>query len=393
MIANKSCAACGRSLCHVGSLSSRDFDGSIFNFEGHFLHCRFCGFVRVESGLSDSAISRHYAEESLYSTLSGVGVGGQSAQDEARYAFSVKFMEANGCMEGALADIGCSRGGFIRYLHRYLPNIRATGVDCDTLSLASLMADGYDAIEGDVFSLPFESGQKDILCYFHVLEHLYDVDRALIEARRVLKSGGALLIEVPDAEFYFDPATYVGPLFWLGMKEHVNHFTPAALRHFLGRNGFEIVDLIRSAQPMKGGKCYPSLMLLAKQKAVCIDVFIQQSDYSVFPAHFRSEVDKMRRVSVDIANLSSVEPICFWGIGLEFFALYGLISSLLADRKLRLVDRNHGKLGMTIDGLSVDAPDSVPIEGTLVCCSYMADSKIRCEALALGWPENAIRSL
>ena len=393
MSSNKNCPACGRSINHLGSLPVRDFDGSLFNYEGQFLQCQSCGFVRVESGLNDSVIARHYAEESLYSTLSGVGVGGQSVEDEARYAFSVAFMKANSCVAGAFADIGCSRGGFIRYLHKHLPNITPTGVDCDLRSLSALAADGYDAIEGDVFLLPLADEQKDILCYFHVFEHLYDVDAALLEARRVLKPQGTLLIEVPDASLYFHAETYVGPMFWLGMKEHVNHFTAAALLHYLKRNGFDLVELTHSAQPMRGEKKYPSLMLLAIKSLDDVLFEIDQGDYTSFPNDLKCEVASMHRLATDIANVRSEEPICFWGIGLEFFALYGFLAPMLAGRTMRFVDRNPGKIGLTVDGIPIEFPENVPIEGLLVCCSYMSGSRIREEALAIGWPENSIRCL
>lgn len=386
------CPACGDVFSYLGSVPARDFDGSLFNFKGQFLHCQSCGFVRVETGLTDSAIAHHYAEESLYSRLSGVGVGGQSAEDEVRYAFSVAFMKASGCLTGALADIGCSRGGFIRYLATQLPSITATGVDCDARSLAALAGDGYDTIEGDVFALPFADDKKEMLSYFHVLEHIYDVDAALAEAWRVLKPGGALLVEVPDTTSYFQKETYVGPMFWLGMKEHVNHFTPASLQHYFRRNGFVLAELTSSVQPMKGEKHYPSLMLLAKKAMDPVTIFIEPGDYTRFPKDFKSEVVTMKRLATVIANESS-GPVCFWGVGLEFLALYGYLAPMLSGRKLRLVDRNPAKIGMTVDGVPVEVPESVPIDGRLVCCSYMAGSKIREEALELGWPAKAIRCL
>jgi ubiquinone/menaquinone biosynthesis C-methylase UbiE len=387
------CQACGAKVTSLDPLPVRDFDGSIFNFEGVFLHCTSCGFVRVESGLTDSTLARYYSNECLYSTLSGVGVGGDSKEDITRYDFSVKFMKANNCISGTLADIGCSRGGFIRYLAKHMPSVTATGVDCDLRSLGILARDGHEALEGDVFQLPFGDNEKDLLSYFHVFEHLYDVDSALQEARRVLKPQGILLIEVPDASSYFKEETYVGPMFWLGMKEHVNHFTSAALLHFLKRHHFQIVKFTHSSQPMKGNKKYPSLMLLAKKSSEDVFINLDEEDYTSFPWFFKSDVAHMRKLAEGIVGMDPEHPICFWGIGLEFFALYGYLSPLLHGRTVRFVDRNSGKLAMTIDGIPVTSPEDSPIEGQLVCCSYMSEKVIRQEALALGWPASAIRSM
>jgi hypothetical protein len=182
-------------------------------------------------------------------------------------------------------------------------------------------------------------------------------------------------------------------MFWLGMKEHVNHFTSAALLHFLKRHHFQIVKLTHSFQPMKGNKNYPSLMLLAKKSFD--DVFLNSDlcDYTSFLRFFKSDVAHMRKLAAEIVGTDPEHPICFWGIGLEFFALYGYLSPLLRGRTLRFVDRNSGKLAMTIDGIPVTSPEDSPIEGQLVCCSYMSEKAIRQEALALGWPASAIRSM
>ncbi|MDM7947750.1 MAG: class I SAM-dependent methyltransferase [Oceanibaculum nanhaiense] len=351
--------------------------------------CPACGMARVEIGLTDREIVAHYANESLYIALTGVGVGGDTPEDRARYAHYRAFMQTHGIDAGRLADIGCSRGGFLRYLAEAAPGIASIGVDCDARSLKSLGEAGLDARVGDVFALPFAAGEADMLSYFHVLEHLYDIDAALAEAARVLTPGGALLIEVPDAARYFAPDTSVGPMFWLGMKEHVNHFTPAALARALARNGFALAAIDRSNQPMKGGAAYPSLLALARKGAAESGGVDKGGD---FAAQFASDTGRMRQAAAEIAACPA-GPLCFWGIGLEFFALYGYLAPLLDGRDIRLLDRNPAKQGLTVDGRPVADPSSVPAEGRLVCCSYMAAPQIVEQAMALGWKREAVRCL
>lgn len=385
------CPACGHLFDLIGTVRNRDFDGSLFNVSGQFYQCAGCGFVRVETGLSDDKIAEHYTEFSLYSSLSGIGVGGDSTDDHARYAHYVDLMSAHGMTGGTLADIGCSRGGFIRYLAVHAPEIAAIGIDCDARALSALARAGHNARKGDVFALPFADGEKDMLSYFHVLEHVYDVDAVLAEAARTLRQDGALIIEVPDTACYFLPDSAVGPMFWLGMKEHVNHYSLASLQHFLHRGGCAIVDVIRSSLPMKSGKHYPSLLLLARRTRE-IENAVSGVDSGIgadFSENFQREVAAMQRLAEKIAT-TSVGDLCFWGIGLEFFALYGYLAPLLADRSVRLADRNPVKHGLTVDGRPVEPPEWMPVSGRLVCCSYMAGQQIREQAMALGWPSEAI---
>lgn len=52
----------------------------------------------------------------------------------------------------------------------------------------------------DARSIPLPDGCADVLMAIHLFEHLYrwDVDAALTEWSRLLKSGGTLILEMPD---------------------------------------------------------------------------------------------------------------------------------------------------------------------------------------------------
>ena len=387
------CPACGQPMQELGTVPMRDFDGALFNRDGVYWHCLACGMSRVAYGLTDEDIAGFYTQECLYSVLSGVGVGGDTPEDRSRYAYYVGFMRSQALEAGTLADIGCSRGGFVRFLADAVPEIITVGVDCDAGSLKNLEDAGLDARVGDVFSLPLSKSEADVVSYFHVLEHLYDIDAALGEAARVLKPSGVLLIEVPDASRYFASDTSVGPMFWLALKEHVNHFSPAALAKTLARNGFVLTATDRSAQPMKGDTAYPSLIALATKTAADLGEDCETFDKgSEFAAGFAGDIGRMRHVAAEIAA-GPPGPISFWGIGLEFFALYGYLAPLLSGREVRLFDSNPSKQGLTVDGRTVVGPSDAPVEGTLVCCSYMAAAQIVEAALALGWQREAIRCL
>lgn len=63
----------------------------------------------------------------------------------------------------------------------------------------------YADVEGDALHLPFGDGEVDQLRAVDVLEHVSyrETGKALKEWARVLRSGGTLFVQVPDAETIF----------------------------------------------------------------------------------------------------------------------------------------------------------------------------------------------
>ncbi len=264
-----------------------------------------------------------------------------------------------------------------------------TGVDCDRTSLKQLADAGLNALPGDISDLPLKSGSYDVLSYFHVLEHVYDIDRVLLEAFRVLRPGGSLLIEVPDAEAYGAAECRVGVMFWVGIKEHVNHFSLSALKLLCERNGFGVTRIARSALPMKSEHMYPSLIVLATKGDLSILGDSAVSDR--ITSYFLSEVRQVKSLVEQIAKrIGENSTVSIWGIGVEFFSIYTYLSVLIKKSLLQLIDSNPFKVGQKVDGLVVVRPDATTHSDWLICCSYISNREIYSAALKFGWPEERI---
>lgn len=136
-------------------------------------------------------------------------------------------------------DAGCGRGEFLELCRD--AEIPCRGYDTNERSVADARERGLDAALGAIPECfrEHEDGRTGSILASHVVEHL-PMD-ALIglfsEARRVLRSGGFLMIETPNAEalavsaseFWRDP-THLGP-------RHV-----AALVLLAREFGFEVVE-------------------------------------------------------------------------------------------------------------------------------------------------------
>jgi arsenite methyltransferase len=103
----------------------------------------------------------------------------------------------------AVLDLGCGGGHLVRDIALAVGDSgRTVGLDASKEQIAaarSLCADinVAELIEGDTTNLPFEDASFDCLASIQMLEYVPDVDAAISEARRVLKSGGkAALVSV-----------------------------------------------------------------------------------------------------------------------------------------------------------------------------------------------------
>jgi SAM-dependent methyltransferase len=80
-------------------------------------------------------------------------------------------------------------------------------------------------------TLPFQNNHFDAVVCFEVFEHVFNIDDAISEIKRVLKPNGQLLLSIPFAwdehEVPYDFARY----------------TSYGIRHILERNGFKVVEL------------------------------------------------------------------------------------------------------------------------------------------------------
>lgn len=119
----------------------------------------------------------------------------------------------------AVLDIGCGTGA---NLAEFPPNVRRFGVDLVSEALRFTQSRGTaDLAKGDAVSLPFADAQFDTALMLDVLYHAAVVDKvaALREARRVLRPGGVLYINVPAYQWLtsaHDRAVHTGMRFTAG---------------------------------------------------------------------------------------------------------------------------------------------------------------------------------
>ena len=202
--------------------------------------CQGCGLGLTLPVPSPEALSAHYPE-AYYAPPQGRRFPGVVQGIQARlYAWRVR------CLEGRLApaqrrvlDVGCGPG-FL------LEAFRArgwAGVGLERTEQAARHGQtlGLDIRTGSLWDDALAGGRFEAAVLWHVLEHVPDPSRWLVQLESLLAPGGILLVSVPN--FGSPEARFAGPVwFHLDVPRHLVHFTPAALGRLLEETGFEVVD-------------------------------------------------------------------------------------------------------------------------------------------------------
>lgn len=376
------CPACKSVPRHVVEWQFSGLGKSVFDYTAHYCFCDTCGLAYI-SNVNDVELSGFYEEECAYFSSDHFDVN--SAENITKYRAYRKTLEANGLGGKSILDVGCGRGGFLRWLKQNTWTGKCVGIDADVRSMPDGSAEAVTFKRGLAFGLPVEDGSQEVITYFHVLEHIRNLDQALHETSRALQPDGHVLIEVPDAENY--PTQPIGTAFWIGIREHVNHFSPLSLAHALRRNGLQVRDTVRGTLPTPEF-VYPSLMILAQKTASPAEPDMPRTgDLESFIKDSHATLRHQAEIVSTI--IARYERTVFWGCSAQLFSLLPLLDLTQAT----LCDSSKVKQKSSYRGMPIVAPETVEPKGALIIAPYLHRGAIRRAALAIGWNEADIFSL
>ncbi|HVF33544.1 MAG TPA: methyltransferase domain-containing protein [Acidimicrobiales bacterium] len=135
---------------------------------------------------------------------------------------------------GFLVDVGAGAGGVTAMLGWHPDRVVVLEAGIRLVHHAR-HAHGLPAVRAAASPLPLADRSVDVVCLLDVIEHLDDPATALVEARRVLRPGGRLVVNVP-----------AHPWLWSAADVHLGHrrrYTRTTLRRELGAAGFDPVLL------------------------------------------------------------------------------------------------------------------------------------------------------
>jgi len=186
------CVLCGGPL----EEAERSLRGGRPGASDRVFGCSRCGSAQVMPRPSPEALARTYSEEYFQSYLAGPGVKGGDHECSPALKARLKELEAlQG--RGRIVDVGCAMGHFLGYA-------QGEGWDAIGVEPSAWAAEegrrryGLTIHTTTLEEAPIEPGSCDVVHANHVLEHVPDPVRFLSAARRLLKTGGRLVVEVPQ---------------------------------------------------------------------------------------------------------------------------------------------------------------------------------------------------
>lgn len=158
----------------------------------------------------------------------------------ASYRFAEKY-----CAGKSVLDLGCGSGYGTAKIAKVAAMARGVDVSADAIAFAAARHASsnlsYQIIEAGA-PLPFDDGVFDVVLSFQVIEHVSDEYSYLLEARRVLKPNGILILVTPDRKHRLFP----GQRPW--NRWHLREYSQSGLEAVVGRV-FGIEESLRLGAP------------------------------------------------------------------------------------------------------------------------------------------------
>ncbi len=251
-----------------------------------------------------------------------------------------------------ILEIGSATGGLLRALVDLgFRNVLGADPSPNCVRVAQ-EAFGVPGVVATIFSMPEGVEPYDTIILTGVFEHIPDLDEAARQLRRLIRPGGRIYLEVPDASRY--QALLDAP-FQEFSVEHINYFSETSLKNLMQQRGFATVASGQVVRPLHEVTCpcVYGVFELAETTPPLEKDTQTEAGLAAYIAGCSAEDSRIRAV---IGNaLHPGERMIVWGTGTHTLRL--LATGGLDPSKITLfVDSNPRYQRQELRGIPIVSP-------------------------------------
>lgn len=155
--------------------------------------------------------------------------------------------------KGKLLEVGAGTGAFAHCMKE--KNWEVTALEPDASSRQKALENYNLFLQTPDTLYQLADNSQDVICLWHVLEHVHDLKGYLKAFKSILKTNGRLIIAVPNYTSY-DAQYYKKHWAAYDVPRHLYHFSPASLQFLLKQFDMQLVQ----TKPMWFDSYYVSLL-------------------------------------------------------------------------------------------------------------------------------------
>ena len=331
---------CGNQASFLGTLNATLFAENPLPSHWDIMSCNHCDFIFCDGDFTNKTLEEYYATEGDY--WEDAEDMYDPVADRVDNPLEILYEYINST-DSKILDVGCGSGNLLQKFHK------KGYTDLYGTDLGYIEKKGQDINfkKGDIYNIPFDK-KFDVIISTHVLEHLYDINKAVASLVNSLEDEGILYLEVPDTERYF---TENFTRIVSAAYEHINFFTGYNLNQLLTKYNMKIISTTKTHAKY------------GISEVPCIAIVAQKTNSNKSVVTF-SPVKCAEKFYSSLKNINfKIKPadikgkyIYVWGITRYLqIALHYL--DLNKHNLAGLIDSSHARRRNTIPGITNFLPD------------------------------------
>jgi SAM-dependent methyltransferase len=229
------CNVCGASQSEM-LFDAKDYEHGVTG-SWNIVRCKSCGLVAQYPLPAPTEIGSFYPPSySAYNTNTII-----SRMCDVVFALDARRISRLVPRDGSILDVGAGSGGALLAI-RNLGFTRLAGLEIDPAAAQHARDLNLDVRCGELLGSDFSEASFDLIRMGHVIEHVLDPMAALHRAYELLKPGGVLMGETPNADCL---DFRIFKKYWgaLHIPRHIFIFGDRNLRRALEQSGFVDIEM------------------------------------------------------------------------------------------------------------------------------------------------------